>query len=30
MVVHFLDARDIEVAKLGVTSGNNRFTQAQT
>lgn len=29
VVVHFLDAQDIEVAKLGATSGIDRFTQAQ-
>lgn len=30
VVVHFLDAQDIEVAKLGATSGIDRFAQAQT
>ena len=28
VVVHFLDAHDIEVAKLGATSGIDRFAQA--
>lgn len=30
IVVHFLDAQDIGVAKLGATSGIDRFAQAQT
>lgn len=30
VVLHFLDAQDIEVTKLGATSGIDRFTQAQT
>ena len=30
VVVHFLDAQDVDVAKLGATSGIDRFTQAQT
>ncbi|MFR0637257.1 flavin reductase [Arthrobacter sp. LS16] len=30
VVVHFLDAQDIEGTKLGATSGIDRFAQAQT
>lgn len=30
VVVHFLNAQDIEVAKLGATSGSDRFAQTQT
>ncbi|MGX1748993.1 flavin reductase [Glutamicibacter protophormiae] len=30
VVLHFLDAQDIEVTKLGATSGIDRFTQTQT
>lgn len=30
VVVHFLDAQDIEVAKLSATSGIDRFAHAQT
>lgn len=30
VVVHFLDGNDVEVAKLGATSGIDRFAQAQT